>query len=266
MADYNSIINNVNANAAHSGINTDITQLLAVTNFSSSGPVNFTGPLTASGGVTVAGGLNLVGDLGVTGNTTFSGNMGTGTLSTIGNGTIGGLLTVAGGENITGNLGVTGNTTFGGNMGAGTLSTVGAATVGGNLIASVLTFTGGATADGFYSTIGGSILTAPGGAVRATNTVSARVSLSSGSFNNTFNISNVVNSGSTGIYNFTFSQPLLNGNYQVVASPAISGSNLISGVATSKTSTGFSVNYFTAAGVLTNLTGQSSDVIVAGGN
>lgn len=134
-----------------------------------------------------------------------------------------------------------------------------------NLKLGFSTYTGNASSDPYYSTIGGSIIGAPNAAFRGSNTISARCSLNNGGFNNTFNVSNAVH-GSTGVYAFTFIQPVFNTSYEVVTSPSINGSSLVVGIATAKSVSGFTVTYYNSSGAATDLGSAISDVIATGGN
>lgn len=264
-ADFAAIVSSVNTNAAHSGVNSDITQLVALTSLTASGNIATTGNLTAASG-TVSGAIGSFPTLQSSGTATF------GTAVITGTETVNGVLTANAGAVIAGgNLNVTGFvegtnliTTQSAQIGT-TLSVAGTTTLSGNLVAASPIFTGVAVADTFYNSLQGAIITSPGAGVRAANTVSGRVSFTASGFTNAFGISNVVNAG-TGVYNFTFNEALLNTNYQVTSSAVAAGSGLIFGVVTTKTTTGFSLTYETAAGTPTSLTGPSSDVIVAGGN
>lgn len=257
MANFNSIINDCNDNLAGSGANSDITSLTGLVNLSVSADV------TAAG--SIAGATGSFGTLNATTSATFT--SATVTQLTVGSGgaSLAGALTVDGIGTFQSGVSTTAVTASAAIFSGGSISCTGDIDVGGNLHANNLTFTAGATADILYNSFAGSIVCAQSGAVRAQNTVSARLSFSSLGITNPFNVASTT-TGSTGVYNFVFSEALFTANYQVIAAPSMSGSNLIFGICTAKSTTGFSISYFTAAGTATNIGTQTSDIIVTGGN
>lgn len=135
-----------------------------------------------------------------------------------------------------------------------------------NLNVNGVLYSGLVTPDALYSSINGSIITAPSGAVRAQNVVSARASFSGSGFNTTFNVSNIANSG-TGTYTVTFQEALLDNNYNVVAACSLSSTNaLVCPLVSNKTNGGFILTFFNTSGAATNIGSNISDLIVSGGN